>query len=112
MFDGHRTGDMNVYVYKTTDLGKSWQSLASDKIKGYAHVIREDLVKPELLFVGTEFGLFVSIDGGKQWIQFSGDLPNVSVRDIAIQPRESDVVLATHGRGIYVMPVDSIRIKK
>ncbi|MFQ5824130.1 MAG: glycosyl hydrolase [bacterium] len=103
VFDGHRTGDMNVYVYKTTDLGKSWKSIATDAIKGYAFVIREDLVNPNLLFVGTEFGLFVSVDGGEQWAQFTGKLPNVAVRDIAIHPRESDVILATHGRGIYII---------
>jgi len=72
-------------------------------LKGYAHVVREDLVDPNLLFVGTESGLFLSVDGGKNWAQFTGRLPNVAVRDITIQPRESDLLLATHGRGIYVL---------
>ncbi|MDZ7292909.1 MAG: glycosyl hydrolase [candidate division KSB1 bacterium] len=103
VFDGHQTGDMNVYVYKTTDLGKTWKSLATETIKGYGHVIREDLVNPNLLFLGTEFGLFVSVDGGEQWAPFTGNLPNVSVYDIAIHPRESDVILATHGRGIMII---------
>lgn len=102
-FDGHTTGDMKPYVYKTTDFGKTWMSLAADPIRGYAHVIREDLVRPDLLFVGTEFGLFVSLDGGAQWVQFSGKLPPAAVRDIAIHPRDSDVILATHGRGIYIL---------
>jgi len=102
-FDGHMTGDMNTYIYKTTDYGKSWQSIATEQIKGYAHVIKEDFVKRDLLFVGTEFGLFITIDGGNQWAQFTGNLPNVSVMDIAIHPRESDVILATHGRGIYII---------
>ncbi|HET6266292.1 MAG TPA: glycosyl hydrolase [Acidobacteriota bacterium] len=102
-FDAHQTGDMKVYVYKTTDYGKSWTSISTDAIKGYAHVIRQDVVNPKLLLVGTEFGLFVSIDGGTQWAQFTGGLPNVAVRDIAIHPRESDVILATHGRGIYII---------
>lgn len=103
VFDGHRTGDMNVYVYKTTDLGQTWQSIATDAVNGYALVIREDLVNPNLLFLGTEFGLFVSVDDGDQWAQFTGKLPNVAVRDIAIHPRDSDLILATHGRGIYIV---------
>lgn len=103
VFDGHRTGDMAAYVYKTTDFGKTWQSSSSETVKGYAFVIREDIKKANLLFLGTEFGLFVSVDGGGQWAQFTGDLPNVAVRDIAIHPRDNDVILATHGRGIYII---------
>jgi len=102
-FDGHATGDMKTYVYKTTDYGKTWTSLSTPELKGYAHVVREDLVNPNLLFVGTEFGLFISIDGGAHWAQFTGRLPNVAVRDIAIQPRESDLLIATHGRGIFIV---------
>ncbi len=102
-FDGHRTGDMKPHVYKTTDFGKTWTSIASDSIKGYAHVIREDLVNPGLLFLGTEFGLYVSVDGGAQWAHFTGKLPNVGVFDMVIQPRESDLILATHGRGIMII---------
>ncbi len=103
VFDGHRTGDMRTYVYKTTDLGKTWQSLSSEAIEGYAHVIREDLVNPNLLFLGTELGLFISLDSGLNWARFSGGVPRVSVRDIAIHPREHDVILATHGRGILII---------
>jgi photosystem II stability/assembly factor-like uncharacterized protein len=102
-FDGHQTGDMKVYVFKTTDFGKTWKSLATDAITGYAHVVREDRVNQNLLFVGTEFGLYVSIDGGAQWAQFTGNLPPVAVRDIAIHPREHDLILATHGRGILII---------
>ena len=102
-FDGHQTGDMKVHIYKTTDFGKTWKSIATDGIKGYAHVIRQDLVNPDLLFAGTEFGLFLTVDGGQQWAQFTGGLPNVSVRDLTIHPRESDVAIATHGRGIYII---------
>ncbi|OGF67323.1 MAG: hypothetical protein A2Y62_15975 [Candidatus Fischerbacteria bacterium RBG_13_37_8] len=103
VFDGHRTGDRKVYVYKTTDYGKSWKSITTDQVKGYALVIREDIVDASLLFLGTEFGLFMTVDGGEQWAQFTGELPNVPVRDIAIHPRESDLILATHGRGIYII---------
>jgi len=102
-FDGHASGDMKTYVYKTADYGKTWTSLATSELNGYAHVVREDLVNKNLLFVGTEFGLFLSIDGGAHWAQFRGNLPNVAVRDLSIQPRESDLLVATHGRGIYIL---------
>ena len=102
-FDDHQTGDMKTYVYRTTDFGKTWTSIATNSIKGYAHVIREDLVNPNLLFLGTEMGLFLSVDGGQQWGQFTGKLPPVSVRDLAIQPRESDLLIATHGRGVWIL---------
>lgn len=102
-FDGHAAGDMKTYVYQTKDYGKTWTSLSTSELSGYAHVVRQDLVNANLLFVGTEFGLFVSIDGGAHWAQFKGGLPNVAVRDVAIHPRESDLILATHGRGIYIL---------
>ena len=102
-FDGHAAGDMKTYVYQTKDYGKTWTSITTPELTGYAHVVRQDLVNANLLFVGTEFGLFISIDGGAHWAQFKGSLPNVAVRDIAIQPRESDLLLATHGRGIFIL---------
>jgi photosystem II stability/assembly factor-like uncharacterized protein len=101
--DGHMTGDMKSYVFRTSDFGRTWQALATPDVKGYAHVVKEDLVNPNLVFLGTEFGLFVSFDGGKQWAQFTAGLPNVAVRDVAIHPRDHDVVLATHGRALYVI---------
>src|SRR6266550_2273186 len=107
-FDRHTFGDMTPYVFKTTDYGKTWAPLVSSQgakgVRGYAHVIKEDLIKPDLLFLGTEFGLWVSIDGGKNWAQFKGNhFPAVAVRDLAIQPRDNDLVLATHGRGIWII---------
>ena len=102
-FDGHAAGDMKPYVYRTKDYGKTWTSLSTPDLSGYAHVVREDLVNANLLYVGTEFGLFISTDNGAHWAQLKGGLPNVAVRDIAIQPRESDLILATHGRGIYIL---------
>ena len=102
-FDGHRSGDMNTYVFKTTDAGKSWRSITTEDIKGYAHKIKEDLVNKNLLFLGTEFGLFVSIDGGTGWVQFKNNFPNVPVMDMDIQKDENDLVLATHGRGIMII---------
>jgi photosystem II stability/assembly factor-like uncharacterized protein len=107
-FDRHMMGDMAPYVYRTTDFGKTWAPLVNAQdpkgIRGYAHVIKEDLVQKNLLFLGTEFGLFVSIDGGKAWAQFKGSrFPAVAVRDLAIHPRENDLVLGTHGRGIWIV---------
>jgi photosystem II stability/assembly factor-like uncharacterized protein len=112
-FDRHTFGDMKPYVYKTTDFGSTWTSLVNDQsgVTGYAHVITEDTVDPNLLFLGTEFGLWISIDGGKQWAQYKGSgFPAVAVRDIVVQPRESDLVLATHGRGIWIIDnISSLR---
>lgn len=102
-FDGHRTGDMATYVFRTTDGGKSWQPLATDEIEGFAHVVVQDLVNPELLFVGTELGLYVTVDGGKRWARFGGGIPRAPVRDIDIHPRDHDLIVGTHGRGIYIL---------
>jgi photosystem II stability/assembly factor-like uncharacterized protein len=106
-FDLHTFGDMRPYVYKTTDFGKSWTAVVAPEgtpVRGYAHVVKEDLVRPDLLFVGTEFGLWISVDGGKQWAQYKGnEMPNVAVRDLAIHPRDNDLVIATHGRGIWII---------
>ena len=99
---------MAPYIFRTADYGKTWTPLVTAQepkdVRGYAHVIKEDIAQPNLLFLGTEFGLFVSIDGGKNWAQFKGNhFPDVAVRDLAIQPRENDLVLATHGRGIWIV---------
>jgi photosystem II stability/assembly factor-like uncharacterized protein len=102
-FDGHMTGDMKPYVYRTMDYGESWVALSNDNIKGFCHVIIEDLINPELLFLGTESGLFITIDGGLVWSQFKGNMPTVPVRDLVIQERENDLVIATHGRGIMII---------
>jgi photosystem II stability/assembly factor-like uncharacterized protein len=105
-FDVHTFGDMRPFVYKTTDFGQTWTPVVAGDgpVRGYAHVVKEDLVKKDLLFVGTEMGLWVSLDGGKQWAQYKGgELPNVAVRDLAIHPRDHDLVIATHGRGIWIV---------
>jgi photosystem II stability/assembly factor-like uncharacterized protein len=105
-FDRHTFGDMTPYAYKTSDFGKTWKRLvaADAPVKGYAHVVREDLVKEDLLFLGTELGLWVSLDGGKQWAQYlGGNFPHVAVRDLAVHPRDHDLVIATHGRGIWIV---------
>ncbi len=105
-FDRHTFGDMKPYAYKTTDYGKTWTSLnvQENGVLGYAHVIKEDTVDPNLLFLGTEFGLWISVDGGQRWAQYkSTDFPAVAVRDLVVHPRESDLVLATHGRGMWII---------
>jgi photosystem II stability/assembly factor-like uncharacterized protein len=103
-FDGHQTGDMKTYLARTRDFGKSWESLVTPDLSGYAHVIREDLVNSNLLFAGTETGLYVSVDAGKSWGKLTGGMPkSVPVRDLAIHPREGDLIVATHGRGIYIV---------
>jgi photosystem II stability/assembly factor-like uncharacterized protein len=107
-FDRHTFGEMGPMVYKATDYGAKWQALATPEspkgLRGYAHVVREDPVKRGLLYVGTEWGLWISNDDGATWAQFTGgDFPAVAVRDIAIQPRDHDLVLATHGRGIWIL---------
>ncbi len=105
-FDRHTFGDMKPYAYKTTDYGKTWTALKVQEsgVRGYAHVITEDTVDPNLLFLGTEFGLWISVDGGERWAQYRGnDFPAVAVRDLVVHPRESDLVMATHGRGIWII---------
>jgi photosystem II stability/assembly factor-like uncharacterized protein len=105
-FDRHTFGDITPYAYKTTDYGKTWKALPvqENDVRGYAHVITEDTVDPNLLFLGTEFGLWISTDGGQRWGQYKGsNFPAVAVRDIVVHPRESDLVLATHGRGIWII---------
>lgn len=102
-YDNHRNGDMKPYVFKTTDMGKTWTSLVTPELEGYALSIREDLQAPELLFLGTEFGLYISLDGGSSWARFENNMPKVAVRDMVIHPREDALVMATHGRGIILI---------
>jgi photosystem II stability/assembly factor-like uncharacterized protein len=105
-FDRHTYGDLTPYAFKTSDYGKTWTSLnlAENGVRGYAHVITEDVKSPNVLFVGTEFGLWISVDGGQHWAQYKGsDFPAVAVRDIVVEPHSSDLVLATHGRGIWII---------
>jgi len=105
-FDRHTVGDMTPWVYQTTDFGKTWKRIVGPDqgVRGYAHVVKEDTEQPKLLFVGTEFGLWISVDGGARWAEFKGDhFPSVAVRDLQVQSRDSDLVIATHGRGIWII---------
>jgi photosystem II stability/assembly factor-like uncharacterized protein len=103
-FENHMYGDMNTYCYRSGDLGRTWKQLNTvDLHAGYAHKIKEDVVNKDVLFLGAEFGLYVSIDGGESWAQMTAKIPNCSVRDIQIDPKTNDLVLATHGRGILIV---------
>jgi photosystem II stability/assembly factor-like uncharacterized protein len=104
-FDNHRSADYAIYIFKTTNYGDSFLKLSNGipPEAGTVHVIREDPVNPNLLFAGTEFGIFVSFDKGANWHRMKNGLPTVPVFDIQIHPREHDLILATHGRSIWIM---------
>ena len=103
-FENHKRSDFAPYLLKSIDRGKSWTSIKSNlPANGPVLAIAEDHVNPNLLFIGTEFGLFFTIDGGQKWIQLKGGLPTISVRDLAIQKRENDLVVGTFGRSIYIL---------
>ena len=102
--ENSKNGDFKPYVYKSANRGGSWESIAGDlPANGPALSFAEDHVNPNLLFVGTEFGLFFTVDGGKKWVRLRGNLPTIAVRDMVIQERENDLVLGTFGRGFYVL---------
>ena len=103
VFDGHSQNDYKPYAYKTTDFGKSWISIISDDVEGFARHVLEDLENENLLFLGTELGLFVTIDGGKNWSKFTNNMPAASVHYLAMHPKTNDLVIATHGRGIIII---------
>ncbi len=97
-------GDYKPYLLKTVDGGKTWTSInANLPVKGSTYTVAEDHVKASLLFVGTQFGLYFTTDGGKEWIKFSNGLPTTTVMDIEIQGRENDLVVSTFGRGVYIL---------
>jgi len=103
-WDNHKMGDFKPYLARSTDRGATWTSIAGNlPARGTVYGFAEDHVDKDLLFAGTEFGVYFTLDGGKKWIQLKGDMPTIAVRDIAIQRRESDLVLATFGRGFYLL---------
>ncbi|MDX2475499.1 MAG: glycosyl hydrolase, partial [Candidatus Krumholzibacteria bacterium] len=104
VIDLHKAGDFRPLVYKSTNAGKSWKSISSDLPE--RHIVWrlvQDTVKPELMFVGTEFGIFVTLDAGQSWLKLQGGVPNIPFRDLVIQERENDLVGASFGRGFYVL---------
>lgn len=106
-FDGHRSDQFAPWIFRTDDFGQSWTSLSSN-LPGteVIRVVREDLHNPKLLFIGTETGIWASVDGGKKWVRFMNNLPTVSVLDLLIHPRDNDLIAGTHGRSLWV--VDNI----
>jgi hypothetical protein len=107
-FENHMYGDMQTYVAVSSDLGKTWKRLQGKDFTGFAHKIREDLVNKDMLFLGTEMGLFATLDGGQNWFRMKNNIPEyVLARDIQIHPTTHDLIIASHGRGIFV--VDDIR---
>ncbi len=104
----YRQGDNAAYLYRTTDLGKSWQRIIDDTdVSGYVLCFAQDPVEPKLMFTGTEYGLYVSFDGGGSWNRWTSGYPTVSTYDMVIHPREHDLVIATFGRALWVL--DDIR---
>ena len=103
-FDNHMYGDHKTYVARSADMGKTWKLFKSTEFTGFAHKIKEDIKNKDLLFLGTERGLFATLDGGENWIRMKNHIPDYTlVRDIQIEPSTNDLVIATHGRGIMIL---------
>ena len=103
VLDDHRRDDGKPYILRTSDSGRTWQSLSAPELRGPALAIEQDPVEPGLLFLGTEFGLWVSVDAGRHWTPWRQDLPPAPVAALVVHPRDGDLVIATHGRGLYVV---------
>ncbi len=103
VFEGHTTGDMTPYTYKTTDYGKTWANIITDDVVGFVRNIQEDYVNPNLLYLGTEFGLYITLNGGKSWSKFTKNMPSVAIHFIDLQKRTNDLVMGTHGRGVIII---------
>ncbi len=103
VFDGHTSGDMNPYAFKTTDYGKTWTNIISDDVVGFVRNIQEDYVNEDLLFLGTEFGLYITTNGGETWDKFTNNVPSVAIHFIDLQKKTNDLVLGTHGRGVIII---------
>ena len=104
VFDNHKKGDFKPYVMRSDNKGKSWKNITGDlPNRGSSYAIAQDHENKDLLFLGTEFGLFFTQNGGENWIQLKSGLPTIAVRDVVIQRRENDLALATFGRGFYIL---------
>jgi len=108
-FTGYRRDDFRPFIYKTTDYGETWTDISSNLPNAAIDVVREDHKNPNLLFAGTEIGVWVSIDGGGSWHKMKGDMPTVPVYDMKIHPRENDLVVGTHGRGFFITDISWIQ---
>ncbi len=108
VFDDHRRGNWETYIYRTDDYGRSWDRLGEGQIDGYVHVVEEDPVTPDLLFAGTEFGLYFSRDAGESWRKWEHDYPTgAPTRALVVHPRDHDLAIGTHGRAAWI--IDDIR---
>lgn len=102
--NNYRNDDFKNYIYKTTDFGKTWKSVEGDLPPNrVARTLREDPKNPDLLYLGTEFGLFISIDGGNHWAELKSNMPTLPFNDLVIHPRDNDLVLGSHGRGVWIL---------
>jgi photosystem II stability/assembly factor-like uncharacterized protein len=102
-FDNHRVDDHKPYVFVTSDYGKTWKSIVSNLPTGNVNVIREDPKNARLLYLGTEYAFYVSLNGGTEWKRFMTGLPTVRIDDILVHPRDNDLIVGTHGRSIYII---------
>jgi photosystem II stability/assembly factor-like uncharacterized protein len=107
VFDNHRRSDQTPYLFRTQNYGRSWRSLVTEEIEGFIHVIEQDPVNPDLLYVGTEFGMYLSFNGGESWNLWTHGVPRVPVRALIVHPRDHDLVIGTHGRAAYIL--DDVR---
>ena len=108
-FTGYRRDDFRPFVYKTTDYGETWTDISANLPDEPINVVREDHKNPNLLFIGTEMSVYVSLDGGGSWHKMRGDMPTAPVQDLKIHPRENDLVVGTHGRGIFITDISWIQ---
>jgi photosystem II stability/assembly factor-like uncharacterized protein len=108
-FDGHRSDDDAPHPYVTEDYGKTWRPLRGNLPDGSTRCLREDVVNPDLLYLGTEFGLWISLDRGAEWARLNNNLPTVAVHEIAVHPTAGEIVAGTHGRSIWVLDVTALR---
>ena len=103
-FDNHKNGDYKPYLLRSSDAGKTWTSITANLPEtGPVLALAEDTVNSNLIFAGTEYGLWFSVDAGKKWVQLKGNFPTIAVRDLVVHPREGDLIVATFGRGIYIL---------
>ncbi len=108
-YTGFRNDDFRPFLYKTADYGASWTSLGAGLPEGPVNVVREDPKNPDLLFAGTDFGVFASIDGGRTWAKMTAGFPTQPVHDLKVHPREADIIVATHGRGAYIADIKPLQ---
>jgi photosystem II stability/assembly factor-like uncharacterized protein len=108
-YTGLRNDDFRPFIYKTMDYGQTWTPIPGDLPEGPVNVVREDVKNPSLLFAGTDFGVYASIDGGLHWIKMKSNMPTQPVHDLKIQPRENDLIVATHGRGAFITDISPIQ---